>query len=390
MITYPLNNVLYQAEDAELFNCSRSSGVFAGSDFSCLVTGADNNITIQEGLGWIRNSRFSGKVVALKTAEVLELGVADSLHPRIDAVVIRYDSTQNKTELIIKQGNPSANPAPPEVTQTEAVYELHLYHVRREVGSLTITSANVTDVRLNPQYCGLMADSVTKIDTSAIWAQIEALIKNADEHINDAIETHLQEAKDGGEFDGVSIISVEQTKTSDEDGGENEITVLLSNTEKSTFVVKNGEKGGRGDRGDPGTTNFNTLVNKPVAETWTFAVKKEDGSIETVTKEIYMENPIKNVRMFRGGGDSHYAGGCATISYNNKTYSQNDSFYVNKGDQIKIIMSAITGHTITVNGVVVQESSAYGTQLYTYTVTDDVIFEHAYIDDHAYITIISV
>ncbi len=274
MITYPLNNILYQAEDAELFHCTRSSGVFTDGDFSHLITGADNNITIQEGIGWIRNSRFSGKVIALKSSVLLELGIADSLHPRIDAVAIQFDATQNKTQVIIKQGTASATPTPPEVVRTESLYELHIYHVLRQVGSVTVTPSDITDVRLNPDYCGLMADSVTHIDTSAIWAQIDSLIKGADERIDESIKDHLQEAKDSGEFDGVSVVKVEQTKTSIEDGGENEITVTLSDSQSFKFVVKNGAKGAKGDRG---VGVDSTVLN----EDFTLTIKLTDGTSYT-------------------------------------------------------------------------------------------------------------
>ena len=46
--------------------------------------------------------------------------------------------------------------------------------------------------------------------------------------------------------DGVSIVSVEQTTTSSADGGSNVITVNLSNGQKTTFTVKNGSKGSSG------------------------------------------------------------------------------------------------------------------------------------------------
>lgn len=46
--------------------------------------------------------------------------------------------------------------------------------------------------------------------------------------------------------DGVSIVSVEQTTTSSADGGSNVITVNLSNGQKATFTVKNGSKGSSG------------------------------------------------------------------------------------------------------------------------------------------------
>ena len=44
MITYPLNNIDYTAEDAELFHCTRTSGIWATNDFPISVTGRDNNI----------------------------------------------------------------------------------------------------------------------------------------------------------------------------------------------------------------------------------------------------------------------------------------------------------------------------------------------------------
>lgn len=159
--TYPLNNVDYTAADAELFHCTRTSGVFDGSDFACSATGADNNITVDIGIGWIRNSKFRGKVVALKAPETKDLGVADSISPRIDAVVIRFDANANETNIIVKKGTPATNPAPPDVVRTEAVYELHLCHVRREPGTVSIPVSAITDLRANRAYCGLMEDDVT-------------------------------------------------------------------------------------------------------------------------------------------------------------------------------------------------------------------------------------
>ena len=67
IITYPLNNIEYTAEDAELYLSTRTSGVFANDDFPITVPGDGNTVTIGEGIGWIRNSKFAGKVVANKT-----------------------------------------------------------------------------------------------------------------------------------------------------------------------------------------------------------------------------------------------------------------------------------------------------------------------------------
>lgn len=168
--TYPLNDVDYDAADAELFHCTRTSGIFDGTDFVCSVTGADNNVTVGVGIGWIRNNKFSGKVVALKEQMVLDMGVADTTYPRIDAVAIQFDSGANKTEIVAVHGTPAANPVPPSVTREDGIYELHLYHVRREAGATAISVGNLTDVRMNEAYCGLMQDDVTPRE-SAITAE---------------------------------------------------------------------------------------------------------------------------------------------------------------------------------------------------------------------------
>lgn len=200
--TYPLDNVDYSAEDAELFHCTRSSGIYANDDFDYSVTGADNTITIGVGLGWIRNSRFSGKVVALKAATTLDMGLPDAVYPRIDAVVIQFDANKNGTEIVVKHGAAANAPAAPAVSKTESLYELHLLHVRREPGAAAVFVSNITDLRLDPNYCGLMADSVTQINTAAISAQISALIESLRQEIQAVRDSSAYLMRSGGTMAG--------------------------------------------------------------------------------------------------------------------------------------------------------------------------------------------
>lgn len=164
MVTYPLNNIQYTAEDAELYNSTRTSGVFADDSFNYSVTGADNTIVIGTGIAWIKNGEFSGKVVAQKEALSLNLGLPNANYPRIDAVVIQFNANSNSTEIIVKNGTASSRPSAPAVVRTESVYELHLYHISRNAGELSVSSSNITDLRGNDEYCGIMTDGVTKID----------------------------------------------------------------------------------------------------------------------------------------------------------------------------------------------------------------------------------
>lgn len=183
MLTYPLNNIEYTAEDAELFNSTRTSGIYATNSFDYSVTGADNNIVIGTGIGWIKNGKFSGKVVAQKEPISLDMGLPDSVYPRIDAIVIQFDANKNETNIVVKKGTASGTPIAPDVVRTESVYELHLYHVLRDAGALYIVPGNITDLRINNSYCGLMADSVTNIDTTAIENQVSDLINSLQESI---------------------------------------------------------------------------------------------------------------------------------------------------------------------------------------------------------------
>lgn len=165
---YPLDGVDYSAKDAGLFHCTRTSGVYAGDDFDVTLTGADNTITVGPGIAWLRITKFWGVVAGMKEDTAVDMGIPDATYPRIDALVLRYDANKNGGELVAKKGTAASAPQPPERTQTEACQELHLYHVYRKPGAAAITAADVTDVRLNEEWCGLMADSVTNIGGSFV------------------------------------------------------------------------------------------------------------------------------------------------------------------------------------------------------------------------------
>lgn len=177
LITYPLNDIDYDADGAALFHCTRTSGLYAGDDFAYSVDGTDNTITLQPGLAWMNVSKFKGQVCAMKTETYVDMGLPDANFPRIDRVVLQFSANKNSTDIVVKKGSPASNPYPPERSTTEALYELHLLEVRRQPGAVSITNADITDLRLDPNNCGLMSESVSNIDTTAIEAQFRALLQ---------------------------------------------------------------------------------------------------------------------------------------------------------------------------------------------------------------------
>lgn len=186
VITYPLNNMDFAAEDVGIYNSTRTTGIFAGDDFCATLTGNDNTITVGAGMAWMRLQKFFGVAVAMKAQTAVDMGLPDTNYPRIDAIILKFDANKNATELVVKNGTASSSPQPPEVTRTEAVHEIHLYQVRREPSATAITGGKVTDLRLNANYCGLMADAVTSVDTATINAQITALIQELGDKLQDA------------------------------------------------------------------------------------------------------------------------------------------------------------------------------------------------------------
>lgn len=176
LITYPLDDCDYSADDAALFHCTRTSGIFASDDFSFSVSGSDNTVRIGPGIAWMRINKFKGLVAALKNEVVVDLGLPDSVYPRIDRAVLQYNANTRDTTVVVKRGVPRSNPLPPDRSTEEALYELHLLEVLRKPAAAAVKQENVTDLRFDSSCCGLMADSVTKVDTSAINAQVMALV----------------------------------------------------------------------------------------------------------------------------------------------------------------------------------------------------------------------
>lgn len=176
MTTYPLDDTYYDAGDVAIYNATRSSGVYAGNDFNATADGTNNKITVAPGLAWMHIGKFKGLAIAQTEYTSLDMDIPDAMEPRIDAVILRFDANANETTLTVKRGTPESSPKPPERITTEAVYELHLYHVLRNPSDTAVMPKSITDVRLQEEWCGLMADAVTTVDTAAIAAQVQGLI----------------------------------------------------------------------------------------------------------------------------------------------------------------------------------------------------------------------
>ena len=202
IITYPLNGVTYDAEDVSTYLCTRTSGVYAkDTNYAVSVTGA-RQITVAPGLAWVNYDDFKGVSVCSREAVNLILPDADSTLPRIDRVVLQFDTAANLTAVKLKTGTPAAAPEPPAILQNHNQYELGLCTVSVPAGSSVVTAADITDTRADEDVCGVMRDGVTGIPTETLLAQYTAILTAMQQSGNAQLQQLAESIKavDSGSF----------------------------------------------------------------------------------------------------------------------------------------------------------------------------------------------
>lgn len=176
IITYPLNGVVYSAEDVATYLCTRTSGVYSKeTNFAVSITGT-RQITVAPGLAWINYDDFKGVSVCSREENVLTVPEADNTLNRVDRVVLQFDTSENITAIKLKTGTPAVAAQPPDILQNHNQYELGLCTISVPAGSTAVTVADIYDTRADETVCGVMRDGVTGIPTGTLVQQFRAVI----------------------------------------------------------------------------------------------------------------------------------------------------------------------------------------------------------------------
>ena len=181
IVTYPLDGKYYNAQDAETYLCTRTSGVFS-EDISFTPNGM--NITVSPFLAWIKNDDFSGKSVAVTTDTTLTISPSEPILSRIDRIVLRFDASKNGSELMVLKGTPSSSPAVPSISRTPVIYDLCLCQVSVKPSATSISAGDITSTLLDESLCGIMRDGVTGIPTLQLQSQAQALLRELEAAIS--------------------------------------------------------------------------------------------------------------------------------------------------------------------------------------------------------------
>jgi hypothetical protein len=150
----------YNATDfAAYFGDLVSNGIFYRKADNLKVTpGAGFSVEISPGSAWINGYRYENTA-----ALSLQLETAHGVHPRIDRVVLRLDSVGRSINLAVVTGVPAKAPSPPGLTRTADVSELALADVTVPQAATTVSAANVADLRLDNNLCGLAGSLVSAV-----------------------------------------------------------------------------------------------------------------------------------------------------------------------------------------------------------------------------------
>ena len=180
IITYPLNGVVYSAEDVATYLCTRTSGVYSKeTNFAVSITGT-RQITVAPGLAWINYDDFKGVSVCSREENVLTVPEADNILNRVDRVVLQFDTSENITAIKLKIGTPAVAAQPPDILQNHNQYELGLCTISVPAGSTAVTVADIYDTRADETVCGVMRDGVTGIPAATLIKKLRDEIDKVD------------------------------------------------------------------------------------------------------------------------------------------------------------------------------------------------------------------
>lgn len=160
----------------------RTSGVFGADGKASVAPVLDTMaVTVSDGNGWISNDNADGVVWWIDSEAVngsklqIPVDIADAILPRIDRVVVSWQTTNYVAlpEIIVLKGTPASNPVAPELTNNSTLRQISLAAITIPAGTTAITGAMITDERLDPSVCGLVTAGIG-VDTSVMLEQWKA------------------------------------------------------------------------------------------------------------------------------------------------------------------------------------------------------------------------
>ena len=174
----------------------RTSGVFGADGNLSVTANGDMTVSVSDGEGWLANDKADGTVFWNDTKEQtgselqLTIPLPDAILPRIDRIVVSWDTVDYavKPRIEVLKGTPNSAPTAPNLTNDTLKRQISLVRIDVPAAASKITAANITDERLDSTVCGLVTDWV-RVDTKVMQEQFAAFLTQ--------IETELKQLHAG-------------------------------------------------------------------------------------------------------------------------------------------------------------------------------------------------
>ena len=159
----------YKAEIfAGYFSKFITNGIFPLPGDNLRIASHDRmEIKAYKGTGYI-----NGYLYENTDSLILKVATAHGVKPRIDKVVLRWSQIDRDIRIYIKEGTPDQDPVAPALEIGADIYELGLADIYVAQGAYEIREADITDIRLDTESCGVV-NSILQADTTAIFNQYQ-------------------------------------------------------------------------------------------------------------------------------------------------------------------------------------------------------------------------
>ena len=161
----------FDANDfSKYFGTLIKNGIFPNPSSNFQIQGDQNNMSVkaEPGLAWIEGHlRYDDSVF------ILQIDPADSTLDRIDRVVLRLDTLERCIKWVVKKGELSGRPVAKTLQRDADAYEIALADITINHGDTKVTQTMITDLRMNAELCGWVTGTVTQIDTTTLFNQME-------------------------------------------------------------------------------------------------------------------------------------------------------------------------------------------------------------------------
>lgn len=161
----------FDANDfSKYFGTLIKNGIFPNPSTNFQIQGDQNNMSVkaEPGLAWIE-----GHLAYDDSVFILNIDPADSTIDRIDRVVLRLDTLERCIKWVVKKGELSGRPVAKTLQRDADAYEIALADITINHGATKVTQTMITDLRMNTELCGWVTGSVTQIDTTTLFNQME-------------------------------------------------------------------------------------------------------------------------------------------------------------------------------------------------------------------------